>query len=191
MAGLLAFMPPSTTVRGRMSRFLHSYSSRFTRGFSLAELMAVATILMILSSIAVGSYFVFRNTAEDTSAQTMLSDLEITQRFQYKDYGAYIGDPLDMEALEADNYTFVSGSVDSTGDTVVSIATQDSGKEVAMVSLSKSGLCYFVHLYDRDVSDPLFLAFTPADDGSADCDADYALTLTAASSGVTEWGPDA
>ncbi len=155
-----------------MDRFKYIRTRRSLRAFSITELMAVATILLILSSIAVASFFMFRDAGEDSISQSTLSTLEITQRFYYRDHGVFLTDSLDLRELEVATYSFVADDEESTSPTQVSVLTGTTlGSDwVYMVSASNSETCYALKIYESGGGAPESISYERVD-GSVLCEA--------------------
>jgi prepilin-type N-terminal cleavage/methylation domain-containing protein len=65
-------------------------SSRRKRGFTLIELMAVVTILAVLSTVAVVSYKKYLRKGKTMEAVTFLSDIGMKQATYFSVYGQYV-----------------------------------------------------------------------------------------------------
>jgi type IV pilus assembly protein PilA len=119
-------------------------ASRDERGFTLVELMVVILIIAVLIAIAIPTFMGFRRRADDVAAKVG-ANLAIKVAKSLTDEDSYA--PVTLGALSATepSLTFVLGSSQSTGPSVVSQEVPDPLQRTFVLAVySRSRTCFFV-----------------------------------------------
>jgi type IV pilus assembly protein PilA len=118
--------------------------SRDERGFTLVELMVVVLIIAILIAIAIPTFMGFRRRADEVAAKSS-ANLAIKVAKSLADEDSYA--PVTLGALLATepSLTFVVGSSQSTGPTVVSQEVPDPLQRTFVLAVySRARNCFFI-----------------------------------------------
>ena len=118
--------------------------SRDERGFTLVELMVVILIIAVLIAIAIPTFMGFRRRADDVAAKGG-ADVAIKVAKSLTDEDSYA--PVTLGALSATepSLTFVLGSSQSTGPSVVSQEVPDPLQRTFVLAVySRSRTCFFI-----------------------------------------------
>ena len=117
-------------------------------GFTLIELMVVVMIIAVLLAVAIPSFLGFRRNAQDSAAQSTLSNAEKVATLVLLEEEQFPGTAALLVRLPAEEprIQWVNHMVSSTGPRVVSIDEDAGGNELAMATLSESGTCFYQRL---------------------------------------------
>jgi type IV pilus assembly protein PilA len=119
-------------------------ASRDEGGFTLVELMVVILIIAVLIAIAIPTFMGFRRRADDVAAKAG-ANLAIKVAKSLTDEDSYA--PVTLAALSTTepSLTFVAGSSQSTGPSVVSQEVPDPLQRTFVLAVySRSRTCFFI-----------------------------------------------
>ena len=107
----------------------------------MIELMIVLLIVGILVGIALPTFLVGRARSQDLAAQQALRNSVALAKVERVETRTYTGVGASRLATAEPSFTFVDGTVDSTGPKVISVEPVSSTVWVA-AALSNSGVCF-------------------------------------------------
>ena len=119
-------------------------ASRDERGFTLVELMVVILIIAVLIAIAIPTFMGFRRRADDVAAKASAT-VAIKVAKGLTDEDSYAPVTLGALSVTEPSLTFVTGSSQSTGPSVVSQEVPDPLQRTFVLAVySQSRTCFFI-----------------------------------------------
>jgi prepilin-type N-terminal cleavage/methylation domain-containing protein len=121
---------------------------RQSQGFTLIELMVVVLIIAVLIGIGIPQFLVFRSRAQDSAAMHALTVAHKTsfvvaiEQDGFPDAATLAASLPIVEPVLA----WVDDVTASTGPSVVSVADDAAGTELALAARSLSGRCYYLRM---------------------------------------------
>ncbi|MBI2168737.1 MAG: type II secretion system protein [Actinobacteria bacterium] len=138
------------------------------RAFTLVELMVTLAVLGVLISISIPTFMRAMWQADERGVQ---SDLRVAAKaaFVYSvrhgEFGATADELTELGEIEP-ALTFVDGATPSTQGSVISVAEDLGGLELALAAASADGDCFYLRL--SQVTQEMRHADTPAECRAAD-----------------------
>lgn len=119
-----------------------------SQGFTLIELMVVVLIIAVLIGIGIPQFLVFRSRAQDSAAMHALTVAHKTsfvvaiEQDGFPDAATLAASLPIVEPVLA----WVDDVTASTGPSVVSVADDAAGTELALAARSLSGRCFYLRM---------------------------------------------
>lgn len=117
-------------------------------GFTLIELMIVVMVIAVLITMALPSLLGFRSRAQDAAAQhslTVAQKVTFVVGLEESAFPASAVLAADLPIVEP-VMGWVDADTPSTDPTVVSVADDAAGSELALAARSHSGTCFYLRM---------------------------------------------
>jgi type II secretory pathway pseudopilin PulG len=114
------------------------------RAFTLIELAVVLVIIFILAGVALATFTVITNRANNQDAMTLLQRATVVEQQQSNSWGVYSPYGKDLTAT-GQEVTYAENGSPSLKETQVSVAVGSKGN-LGLAVQSRTGTCFYVRV---------------------------------------------